>query len=155
MESDERQAGQFLVNLLKPVQPRPRQAALQRHAAMVRELRFRASNSDQALEYLRGRGWSDARFFVLFALNCVYQEILGPLQAASRSGIAGLGTDHPIIHGTKRFDPAQSERVNLAILEFMALVSELRFSREWLYTNTCGDLIFYIQRYERELESRQ
>jgi hypothetical protein len=150
MQPEERHAEQFLTYLLKPVQRRPREAVLARHAAMVRELKFRDSNRDEALEYLRGRGWSDARFHVLFALNCVYQEILGPLQASSRSGIAGLGTQYPIIHGTKLFDTDHSERVNFVIVDFMAIVEGLHFTRDWLYKNTCGDLIFYIARYEHE-----
>src|SRR6185437_12016562 len=112
MEPYERQAEKFLTNLLNPIQPRPREAVLRRHSAMIRELKFRASNRDQTLEYLRGRGWSDARFIVLFALNCVYQEILGPLQASARSGIAGLGTDYPITHGTRRFDRDHTKQVD-------------------------------------------
>ena len=150
MQPDERHAEQFLTSLLKPVRRRPREAVLARHAAMVRELKFRGSNRDEALEYLRGRGWSDARFHVLFALNCVYQEILGPLQASSRSGIAGLGTQYPIIHGTKLFDIGHSERVSFVIVDFMAIVEGLNFTRDWLYKNTCGDLIFYIARHDHE-----
>jgi hypothetical protein len=152
MPLDEHHAEQFLASLLRPVQRRPREAVLARHSAMARELRFRRSNGDEALKYLQGRGWTDARFHVLFALNCIYQEILGPLQASSRSGIAGLGTNYPVMHGTQRFDPAYSERVNFLIGDFMAMVAGLNFTRDWLYQNTCGDLIFYIARHEHELD---
>ena len=150
MKSDERHAETILISLLKPVQRKPREAVLARHAAMVRELRFRTSNRDEALQYLRGRGWSDARFHVLFALNCVYQEILGPLHASSRSDVSGLGTKYPILHGTKIFDSAHAERVNFLIVDFMAIVEDLHFTRDWLHKNTCGDLIFYIARHEHE-----
>lgn len=148
MSPDERHAEQFLSNLLKPVERRPREVVLARHAAMVRELKFRTANRDEALGYLRDRGWTDARFHVLFALNCVYQEILGPLQAASRAGVAGLGTTYPITHGALRFDPAYSEHVNFVIVNFMEVLSKLHFTRDWLHKNTCGDLIFYIARHE-------
>lgn len=55
MQPDERHAEQFLTGLFKPVQRKPREAVLARHAAMVSELRFRDSNGDEALQYLRGR----------------------------------------------------------------------------------------------------
>ena len=91
-------------------------------------------------------------FYVLFALNCVYQEILGPLHASSQIGTAGLGTEHPIRYGSELFDKDHARRVRSAIKDFFKLVGELHFPREWMSKNTCGDLVYFIERKEREEE---
>jgi hypothetical protein len=95
----DRLAEEFLALLTQPMERNPQEAVHRRHAAMITELKFRHAQEDRRLDFLRRKGWSDACFSTLFALNCVYQEVLGPLEASSRSGVAGLGSDHPIRQG--------------------------------------------------------
>jgi len=119
---------------------------------MIRELTFRIETNDARLAYVRSRGWSDEHFSVLFALNCVYQEVLGPLHASAQSGAAGLGTSSAIRHGSQTFGREHTRRVVIAINDFFALVAELGFDRQWMSKNTCGDLVFSIELQEREQE---
>ena len=147
---EDRLADEFLSLLTQPMQRKPREAVHRRHTAMMSELRFRRGREDPHLNFLHRKGWSDARFSALFAINCVYQEVLGPLQASSRSCAVGLGTRYPIRHGSLSFDRAHARGVNQTIHAFVALTSRLGFKREWLTRNTCGDLLYYIYRHERE-----
>jgi hypothetical protein len=146
---------QSVLNLLTaPMDRKPRDVVLRRHAAMIRELAFLIQSDDRRVSYLRQKGWSDERFYVLFALNCVYQEVLGPLHASSEVGAAGLGTEHPIHYGSEVFDQDRAKRVRFAVQDFFNLVTALHFSREWMSKNTCGDLVYFIERKEREEEQR-
>ena len=115
---------------------------------MLRELKYLSDNGDVRLGAIRRHNWTDAKLSVLFALNSVYQEILGPLDASAREDQAGLGTNHPILHGSQRFDRASSRSIHTGVRDFMTLVAELGFVPDWLTKNTCGDLIFYIDRHE-------
>jgi hypothetical protein len=116
---------------------------------MLRELRFREDRQDEDLAFIREHGWNDKRLAILFALNSVYQEVLGPLQASAIGGISGIGTTYPIAHGASRFDGAHAVRVNHAIEDFFAMSMELGFAREWMVKNTCKDLLYFIARRER------
>lgn len=150
MATEGRRPDSVLQALTKPMAPKPRSSVFRRYEAMLRELKFLAERRDENLQYIRDRNWTDARLSMLFGLNSVYQEVLGPLQASARSGTAGLGSEYPITHGSQRFDSAHTARVTSALEDFFALVFELGFQRAWMTKNTCGDLVFFIARFERE-----
>ncbi len=150
-----------LTALTKPLDAKVRSSVTRRHEAMVRELAFLESKQDERLAFIRTRGWSDAKLSVLFGFNSVYQEVLGPLHASARTGRSadkevnggpalGLGSSHPIVHGSQRFDSAHTVRVKSAVEDFFGLVAELGFRRDWMTKNTCGDLVYWIARHERE-----
>lgn len=140
-----------LVALTHHLDPKPRNAVARRHEAMLRELTFLGERENENLGFIRSRHWTDQRLSALFSLNCIYQEVLGPLDASARTGQAGLGLRHPIIHGSMRFDAAHTARVKSAVEDFFAMVGELGFRREWMSKNTCGDLVYHIARHEREV----
>lgn len=152
LERPSRHAQNVLNLLISQMDRKLRAAILRRHSAMTRELTFLAQKDDRRVSYLRQKGWSDDRFYVLFALNCVYQEVLGPLHASSQIGVAGMGREHPIRYGSELFDEDHAKRVRFAIQDFFKLVGELQFPREWMSKNTCGDLVYFIERKEREEE---
>lgn len=150
-----------LAALTQRLDPKVRSSVVRRHEAMLRELAFLGSKQDERLTFIRPRGWTDARLSVLFSLNCVYQEVLGPLDASARTGrradtevagapALGLGSSHPIVHGSNRFDAAHSARVKVAVEDFFEMVNELGLRRDWMTKNTCGDLVYWIARHERE-----
>lgn len=131
---------------------------------MLRELAFLGTKEDKGLAFIRLRNWTDAKLSVLFGLNCIYQEVLGPLDASARTGRRtdveangilglGLGSSHPIVHGSQRFDAAHTARVKDAMEDFFGLVAKLGFRRDWMTKNTCGDLVYWIARYEREKDA--
>ena len=151
-----------LAELTRPLDAKVRTSVMRRHEAMMRELAFLTTKQDRRLLFIRSRNWSDARLSVLFGLNSLYQEVLGPLDASARTKrpvetdsnampAHGLGTTCPIVHGSQRFDSAHTVRVKGAVEDFFVLVVELGFRREWMAKNTCGDLVYWIERYEREL----
>lgn len=150
-----------LAVLTQGLDPKVRSAVVRRHEAMLRELAFLGTKQDERLTFIRTRSWTDARLSVLFSLNCVYQEVLGPLDASARTGrradaeVAGapglgLGSSHPIVHGANRFDPAHTARVKAAVEDFFEMVNELGLRRDWMTKNTCGDLVYWIARHERD-----
>jgi len=152
-----------LAALTQGLDPKVRSAVVRRQEAMLRELAFLGSKEDERLAFIRSRNWTDARLSVLFSLNSVYQEVLGPLDASARTGrradvevagapALGLGSSHPIVHGSQRFDAAHSARVKGAVEDFFGMVSELGLRRDWMTKNTCGDLVYWIARHEREKE---
>ena len=150
-----------LAALTQPLDAKVRGAVTRRHDAMLRELAFLVSKQDKGLTFIRSRNWSDEKLSALFSLNCIYQEVLGPLDASARTGrqaasdadgvtVLGLGSSHPIVHGSQRFDSAHTVRVRSAVEDFFGLVADLGFRRDWMTKNTCGDLVYWIARHERE-----
>lgn len=139
-----------LAALTRHLDVKPRNAVSRRHEAMLRELGFLGERENDNLAFIRSRNWTDQRLSALFSLNSIYQEVLGPLDASARTGQAGLGSQHPIVHGSMRFDAAHTARVRSAVEDFFTMVNELGFRRDWMTKNTCGDLVFYIARHERE-----
>ncbi len=136
--------------LTRQLAPKPRVSVLRRHEAMLRELQYLDGRQDENLTLLRKKHkWSDARWHALFAVNSVYQEVLGPLQASARSSMFGLGRETAILHGTQRFDAAHAARVSETLDAFFEMVAEMGFRRDWMSKNTCGDLVFYIARHAR------
>ena len=150
MATNLRATDPVLAALTRHLDAKPRNAVARRHEAMLRELVFLSERENENLTFIRSRNWTDQRLSALFSLNCIYQEVLGPLDASARTGLAGLGTQHPIAHGSMRFDAAHSVRVRNAVEDFFTMVRELGFRRDWMTKNTCGDIVFYIARHERE-----
>lgn len=158
--------GAVLAALTQPLDAKVRGAVTRRHEAMLRELAFLSSKEDERLAFIRLRNWSDEKLSALFSLNCIYQEVLGPLDASARTGpqvgqranggpALGLGSSHPIVHGSQRFDAAHTARVRNAVEDFFGLVAELGFRRDWMTKNTCGDLVYWVARHERESENAE
>ncbi len=115
---------------------------------MERELAFLESLEDRRLAVARRFGWTDDRLQVLFALNSVYQHLLGPLQSAARGGPEGLGDTVAVRHGTSTFSRATTTRIQLAMRDFNKLVGALEFRQRWLQENTCGDVLYAVSRDE-------
>lgn len=136
--------------LLRSLDSRVRLGVIRRVQAMERELNFLASRDDQNVIDIRRHGWSDDRLHVFFVLNSVYQQVLGPMQAAARGGPDGLGISIPLLHGKTTFDSRTAKSVNAAMKDFNALVGVLKVQRNWLYANTCRDAVFLIAGYERD-----
>jgi hypothetical protein len=121
---------------------------------MLRELEFLRERAQEHFVYVTQKGWTAEKLHVLFMLNSVYQLCIGPLHASARVS-AGLGGKIPIQHGADLFNRRRAHVVNTMALDFVAMVNKLGFQREWMSKNTCGDLIYWIARHERELESGQ
>jgi hypothetical protein len=127
-----------------------RQGVLRRVDAMERELAFLKERKDENVALIKRRGWTDDRLQLLFLLNSVYQQVLGPLQAAARGGPEGLGSVVPIRHGKTSFNQAGAARTQLFVRDFLAMIDTLKLQRTWLQSNTCGDVVFSIAEYERD-----
>jgi hypothetical protein len=132
---------------------KPKQAVRRRCQLMASELRYLDEKGDENLLFLRKRGWANQRFEALFFLNSFYQELLGPLHASARTGPIGLGAEFPIKHGSQVFDQAHTRRVLDATSAFFELFDEIGFLRVWASKNTCSDLVYYVAKHERELQS--
>src|SRR5271154_6356672 len=92
---------------------RVRHGVLRRVDAMERELVFLMERKDENVALIRRRGWTDNRLQLLFLLNSMYQQLIGPLQAAARGGPEGLGSAVAICHGRTLFDRAGAARTQL------------------------------------------
>jgi hypothetical protein len=132
--------------LLRSLDGKVRVAVLRRIDAMERELVFLGSREDRKLAAARRYGWTDDRLHVLFALNSIYQQLLGPLQSAARGGPEGLGDTVAVQHGTSTFSRATTMRIQLTMRDFNKLVGALEFRQRWLQDNTCGDVLYAISR---------
>ena len=143
-------ADSILKSLTRGLDHNPRIAVERRYQAMVRELAFLQERQNEDLAYLRTQKWTDERIKVLFGFNCIYQEVIGPLDASTRTSRSGIGSEVPITHGSMRFDGAHSARIRKATDDFFSMVAELGFIRQWMTKNTCGDLVYYIARHERD-----
>ena len=149
-EQKEASAESVFRALTKNLDRKPRAAVERRYQAMARELGFLQERQNENLTYIRSREWSDEKIKVLFGLNCIYQEVIGPLDASTRVGSSGIGSTYPIAHGAMRFDGGHSFKVRQATNDFFSMVAQLGFLREWVTKNTCGDLVYYIAKHERD-----
>ena len=138
--------------VLRSMDSRVRRGVQRRIDAMERELAFLAEREDDNVRLLRRRGWSDERLQVLFVLNSVYQQVLGPFQAAAKGGPEGLGGAIPIRHGSASFGREMAGRVQVAMKDFLAMMDALELQRSWLHANTCGDVVFAVASFERAVE---
>lgn len=138
--------------VLRSLDPRVRRSVLRRIDAMERELVFLTEREDDNVNFIRKRGWSDERLHVLFILNSVYQQVLGPIQAAAKEGPEGLGSTIPVRHGTASFSRKTAGSVQIAMRDFLVIVDTLKLQRSWLYSNTCGDVVFAVASFERAVE---
>lgn len=111
---------------------------------MERELAFLAAKEDRRVFALRRNGWSEERLQLLFVLNSIYQQVLGPLQGASRGGPEGLGKSVAIRHGSASFSSKTSGATLNALKDFNEMMSSLGFEREHLNLNTCEDIVFRL-----------
>lgn len=143
-----------LAKMLNALHPAVRGNVDRRCEAMLRELDFLRERQNENLTYLRSKGWVDERLQVLFVLNSVYQLCIGPLQSSARIN-AGLGGDYPIRHGADVFDIGRAGIVIEMVTDFFSMAADLGFLRDWMTKNTCGDLIYWIARHERDLEALQ
>jgi hypothetical protein len=139
----------LLIGAMNPV---VRTSVERRYEAMLRELQFLLSCENENLKYLRNKGWSDERLQVLFVLNSIYQLCVGPLQSSGRV-TAGLGGEFPILHGADVFGSSRAALVNGMAADFFFMAAELGFLRDWMTKNTCGELIYWVARHERNLDS--
>ncbi len=121
-----------------------RRGVLRRIDAMERELSFLATKDDHRVFALRRMGWGEERLQLLFALNSIYQHVLGPLQGASRGGPEGLGKSVVIRHGSASFSSQTSGAALSALKDFNAMVESLGFERDLLNLNTCEDIVFRL-----------
>ncbi|QIM50781.1 hypothetical protein [Hydrogenophaga crocea] len=138
--------------VLRSLDARVRRGVLRRIDAMERELAFLAGREDENVSFIRRRGWSDERLQVLFVLNSVYQQVLGPIQAAAKAGPEGLGSTIPVRHGTATFSRKTAGNVQVALKDFLVMVDMLKLQQSWLHSNTCGDVVFAVASFERTLE---
>jgi hypothetical protein len=138
--------------VLRSLDPRVRRGVLRRIDAMERELAFLAEREDDNVKFIRSRGWSDERLQVLFVLNSVYQQVLGPIQAAAKEGPEGLGSTIPVRHGTASFSRKTAGSVQIAMKDFLVMVDALKLQRRWLHSNTCGDVVFAVASFERAMD---
>lgn len=138
--------------VLRSLDPRVRRGVLRRIDAMERELAFLVEREDDTVRFIQRRGWSDERLQVLFVLNSVYQQVLGPIQAAAKEGPEGLGSTIPVRHGTASFSRKTAGSVQIAMKDFLAMVDMLKLQRTWLHSNTCGDVVFAVASFERAVE---
>lgn len=151
MATQKASAESVFKSLTKDLDHKSRNAVDRRYQAMVRELSFLGERQNENLAFIRTKKWSDERLKVLFGLNCIYQEVIGPLDASTRHGEVGIGVQYPIAHGAMRFDERHSFNVREATNDFFEMVVKLGFRRDWMTKNTCGDLVYYIARHEREV----
>jgi hypothetical protein len=135
--------------LLARMDNRVRQGVQRRLEAMERELAFLAERQEPNVSFIARKGWSIDRLQLVFLLNSVYQNLLGPLQAAARGGPDGLGSKIPVRHGKTIFNRATASSVQMAMRDFFEMVDALHLPRAWLQLNTCGDLVFAIATHER------
>lgn len=138
--------------VLRSLDPRVRRGVLRRIDAMERELAFLVEREDDTVRFIQRRGWSDERLQVLFVLNSIYQQVLGPIQAAAKEGPEGLGSTIPVRHGTAAFSRKTAGSVQIAMKDFLAMVDMLKLQRTWLHSNTCGDVVFAVASFERAVE---
>lgn len=138
--------------VLRSLDPRVRRGVLRRIDAMERELAFLVEREDDTIRFIQRRGWSDERLQVLFVLNSIYQQVLGPIQAAAKEGPEGLGSTIPVRHGTASFSRKTAGSVQIAMKDFLAMVDMLKLQRTWLHSNTCGDVVFAVASFERAVE---
>lgn len=128
--------------ILDNLNDKVRQGVKQRVEAMIRELEFLREREDQGLTRLRAAGWRDDHLHVIFLLNSFYQRVLGPEKSAARKGPKGLGHTVPIKHGRNIFDTNSSLQVNAAEKSFIEINKALSINLNWLYANTCSDLVY-------------
>ena len=140
---------QVAAPILRELDGAVRQSVMRRIEAMERELKFLADREDENLAFIRRHHWSNERLQLVFLLNSVYQQVLGPAQAAARGGPEGLGSEIPVRYGNTSFDRLARARAGSAMRDFQAMVLKLSLLPDWLYCNTCGDVVFNIASFER------
>jgi hypothetical protein len=148
----------IVLNALRPltnaINPATRHSIQARWDAMLRELAYLQGRRDARLQFVTSKGWSVEKLAVLFWCNSFYQNVIGPLESSLRASSLSLGVEIPISHGTEYFNRRRALRTQSATSEFGAVIGRLGFQRNWLFKNTANDIIFYLDRYERDIEGR-
>lgn len=135
--------------LLRPLNAATRSSVRRRVEKMAREYSYLRVQEHEDLLLLLRSGWSDQKFGVLFVLNSLYQLCIGPLHASARaSGV--IGREIAIRHGADEYGQSRAKQVNAMVQEYESLAAKLGYDPRLLQKNTCGDLIYWIARWERE-----
>jgi hypothetical protein len=142
-----------VASLDKALNREVRRAVRARWDAMRRECVYLSDKRNERLLFIRAKGWADDRLGVLCYLNSFYQLLIGPLEAATRSSKVGLVARIPIAHGSELFNSVRREKVAQTAAAFYLVIAELGFEKAWLTKSTAGDIIYYIERAERERDS--
>lgn len=132
--------------------PAVRASVRRRVAAMEREFDYLRESRHEDLRFALDKGWTDAKFSVLFVLNSVYQFCIGPLHSSARTS-GSIGGDVPIRHGSDTYGSARAREVNQMVVDYESLTRELGIDPALLQKNTCRDLIYWVARAEREEDS--
>ena len=138
--------------LLRPLNAAIRSAIRRRIEKMDREYSYLRTQDHEDLLLLFRTGWSDQKFHVLFVLNSLYQLCIGPLHASARaSGV--IGREVAIRHGADEYGQLRARQINAMAQEYESLAMRLGYDPALLQKNTCGDLVYWLARWERERNS--
>jgi len=148
---DEDAADRILRMLVDGLDRDVRQSVIRRFDAMKRELVFRWSQNDGDAAFLRRIGYTSEQLHTLFALNSFYQIVLGPLAAASRRWRTVEFNQLTILHGRMSFGPTDAVQLREMVSRFERILGEIDLPR-FINTNTAGDLIYQLARFERDRE---
>src|SRR5690349_3911783 len=116
--------------LLGPVDGLAKRAVGRRVDAMNRELAFLVRKDGEDLAFISERGWTTERLQVVFALNSVYQLVIGPQEAACHANPRVLGQSIPIVHGTFVVDVSFQRQTRSAVEAFFAICSDAGIRHE-------------------------
>ena len=121
---------------------------------MVRQFKYLETFESKDLRSLKKKRWPREKLMVLFAMNSVYQVVLGPQEAACQRQTAGLGNLIPVVHGTFAVDMAFTTKTRVAVSEFFEMARRFGFHEYWMTLNTCGDVVYWVAKYENDDEGR-
>lgn len=146
-------ADSVLQTLIKSSDPPVRRRIQRRYENMVRELKYMHEQKKPGLLYLLNNGWFEQKICVLFALNCVYQELFGPLQLAAKTGQLGVAAEISIVHGTTAVNKAFRTEASHTSKEFSEMIHKLGFQLAWMGFATCSDTVFHLEQFLRHGEA--
>ena len=118
---------------------------------MLREMRYLREQPQHryaSMTYLRD--WDIDQLSVVFAFNCFYQIVLGPLESASRKWKTKAFSGLTIAHGNLDLDPERAKSLRVMINQFDIMMNRLTISPELLSAATTSDVLFRIERRWRE-----
>jgi hypothetical protein len=145
-----------VLQALRPVErainPATRRAVQIRWDAMLRELAYLRERRDARVQFVSTKGWSVEKLAVLLWCNSFYQLVMGPLESSLRVSMLSLGIDVPISHGSEHFDSRRAAGTKQAVTAFAEVIGRLGFQKRWLCKNTTGDVLFFLDRHERDNE---
>lgn len=125
-----------------------RQIVTNRVAGLEAQLHSLAQRRDERLESIRYGHWTDEHLQLVFLFNSVYQCFLGPLEAAARGFLDGPIGNRSIRIGQWSLNAETSESFKSATTAFLAIVDRCDVPKEWLYLNTCEQIVGEIANWE-------